>query len=575
MSNNLEKHRRKALTSLAFFVRRAKTSCMAVPEKHDESLQDLDSVLRFNAELAETVQQQQKVIQQLREELNLYRRKLFGRSSERHIEDDSQLHLFDVAEQISEAVAEEDELDPPEPAKRRRRKKKSEKLPAHLRREIIEADVSTEERMCSCCGKEMPIIGTDISERLDLIPAELFVWEIRRHKRACGTCKDRVAQVPAGEEPGGPTTPVPGSDYGFGVYTQIITNKFADHLPLYRGEDIFARAGLMIPRNTQFGMLAKIATLFAPLVALMKSRVVSGPVIGVDDTSVRLQDASLPGKMRTARFWLYRGRGAHPYNVFDFTDSRGRDGPAGFLKDFRGHAVVDAYGVNDGVYLGKEDQIFAACCNAHARRKFVEAKPNDAVAAARALAMYRGLYDIEDRAKLLSSDARLELRQQESVPIMRELHDWLLEKNDDLRVLPKSKLGKAVRYALNQWDELSVYLGDGAIPIDNNETESELRRLTIGRKNWLFVGSHRGGEVAASMYSVVSSAARHHLDVWAYVDDCLRKLAGGCEDYHSLLPDVWRDSHVESIRVYRDAEKESRRLTTQQRRTRRREGRVA
>ena len=542
---------------------------MAAPKKKD----DLQSVLRFNAELVETVEHLQKVNQQLREELNLYRRKLFGQSSERHIEDDSQLHLFDVDQATEETV--EVEPEPPEPPKCRRRRKKSEKLPEHLRREIIEADVSEDQRMCGCCGEEMPIFGTDVTERLDLIPAELFVLEIRRHKRACGKCKDSIAQVPAGEEPGGPTTPVPGSDYGFGVYTQIITNKFADHLPLYRGEDIFARGGLVIPRNTQFGMLVNIATLLAPLVALMKSQVVSGQVIGVDDTSVRLQDVSLPGKMRTARFWLYRGREDYPYNVFDFTDSRGRDGPAGFLSDFTGHAVVDAYGVNDGVYLGKEDQIFAAYCNAHARRKFVEAKPNDAVAAARALAMYRGLYDIEDRAKSFSAEARLELRQQESVPIMRELHGWLTEKNADLRVLPKSKLGKAVRYALNQWDELSVYLGNGAIPIDNNETESELRRLTIGRKNWLFVGSHRGGEVAALMYSVVSSAARHHLDVWAYVNDCLRRLAGGSTDYEALLPDVWRASHPESIRQYRDAEQESRRLTTQQRHTRRREAKVA
>lgn len=542
---------------------------MAAPEKQDE----LQSVLRFNAELVETVEHLQKVNHQLREELNLYRRKLFGQSSERHIEDDSQLHLFDVDQTTEETV--EVEPEPPEPPKRRRRKKKSEKLPEHLRREIITADVSDDQRMCGCCGEEMPIIGTDVTERLDLIPAELFVLEIHRHKRACGKCKDSIAQVPAGEEPGGPTTPVPGSDYGFGVYTQIITNKFADHLPLYRGEDIFARSGLVIPRNTQFGMLVNIATLLAPLAALMKSRVVSGQVIGVDDTSVRLQDPSLPGKMRTARFWLYRGREDHPYNVFDFTDSRGRDGPAGFLSDFIGHAVVDAYGVNDGVYLGKEDQIFAACCNAHARRKFVEAKPNDAVAAARALAMYRGLYDIEDRAKSFSAEARLELRQRESVPIMQELHDWLMKKKDDPRVLPKSKLGKAVRYALNQCDELSVYLGNGAIPIDNNETENELRRLTIGRKNWLFVGSHRGGEVAASMYSVVSSAARHHLDVWAYVNDCLRRLAGGSMDYEALLPDVWRASHPESIRQYRDAEQESRRLTTQQRRTRRREAKVA
>jgi transposase len=542
---------------------------MTAPENQDE----LQSLKRFNDELVETVQSQQKTITQLREELNLYRRKLFGQSSERHAEDDSQLHLFDLGESAGEG--DDDEPDPPKSRKKRRRKKKSEKLPAHLRRKIIEADVSSKERMCSCCGEEMPIIGTDISERLDLIPAELFVWEIRRHKRACGKCRESIAQVPAGSEPGGLTAPVAGSDYGFGVYTQIITNKFADHLPLYRGEDIFARAGLMIPRNTQFGMLVNIAALVAPLITLMKSRIVSGPVLGVDDTSVRLQDPALPGKMRTARFWLYRGREDHPYNVFDFTESRGRDGPAGFLKDFHGHAVVDAYGVHEGVYLGKHDQIFAACCNCHARRKFVEAKPNDPVAAARALAMYRGLYDIEDRAKQCSAEERLELRQSESAPLMNQFHDWLIEKSSDSRVLPKSSLGKAVRYSLNQWEELTVFLGDGAIPIDNNQTENELRSLTIGRQNWLFVGSSRGGEVAAAMYSLVSSAARHHLDVWAYVDDCLRKLAGGSTDCEALLPDVWRGCHPESIRVYRDAEQASRRLTTQQRRVRRRESRVA
>ena len=534
---------------------------------------DLRSLQRLTDELTETVRQQQKTIEQLREELILYRNKFFGRSSERHVEDDSQLYLFEADTDPADGETEQEPSD--ETKKRRRRKKKSDKIPAHLRREIVEADVPPEDRKCTCCGEEMPIIGTDICERVDLVPAELFVWEIRRHKRACGKCKESVAQVPAGEEPGGLTTPVPGSDYGFGVYTQIVVNKFADHLPLYRGEDIFARAGMFIPRNTQFGMLANIATLAAPVVALMKSRILSGDVLGVDDTSVRLQDPSLPGKMRTARFWLYRGREDHPYNVFDFTESRGRDGPAKFLRDFRGHAVVDAYGVHDGVYLGAEDQIFAACCNAHARRKFVEAKPNDPVAAAQALAFYRGLYDVEDRTKGFSAADRLSLRKSESVSIMNDLHQWLIEKHDDLRVLPKSSLGKAVRYALNQWDELKVFLGDGAIPIDNNETENELRRLTIGRQNWLFVGSSRGGEVAAAMYSLVSSAARNTVDVWGYVDDCLRQLAGGSTDYESLLPDVWRRAHPEAIRPYREAEAKARRLTTQQRRVRRRETKVA
>ena len=197
---------------------------------------DLQGLQRLNDQLIETVEQQQKTIEQLREELILFRNRFFGRSSERHIEDDSQLHLFDIGDEPTDGdepaddeLEEDDEGSEP---KKRRRKKKSEKIPAHLRRKVIEADVSPEEQLCSCCGEQMPIIGTDISERVDLVPAELFVWEIHRHKRACGKCKESVAQVPAGEEPGGLTTPVPGSDYGFGVYTQIIVNKFADHLPL-------------------------------------------------------------------------------------------------------------------------------------------------------------------------------------------------------------------------------------------------------------------------------------------------------------------------------------------------------
>jgi len=544
---------------------------MTAPENNS----DLQSVLRYNAELVKTVEQQQETIEQLREELALYRRKLFGRSSERFVDDESQLRLFETGDEQASGDEIEDDQEDDSKTKRRRRKKKSEKIPSHLKRKVIEADVSPEQRMCSCCGDEMPIIGTDVTERVDLIPAELFVWEIRRPKRACGKCKDTIVQVPAGEEPGGLTTPVPGSDYGFGVYTQIAVNKFADHLPLYRGEDIFARAGMLIPRNTQFGMLLNIATLITGLLELMKSRVVSGDVIGADDTTVRVQDPSLPGKMRTGRFWLYRGREDHPYNVFGFTESRGRDGPASFLKDFRGHATVDAYGAHQGVYLGATDRIYAACCNSHARRKFTEAIPNDPVAAAHAISLYQGLYDIEDRCHDFSVADRLELRQKESTAIMNELHDWLIQKSSDPRVLPKSSIGKAVRYALNQWEELSVFLGDGAIPIDNNQTESELRSLTIGRQNWLFVGSTRGGEVAAAMYSLVSSAARHKLDVWAYVDDCLSQLAGGSTDYESLLPDIWRKAHPEAIRPYREAEAQSRRLTTQQRRVRRREARVA
>jgi transposase len=540
---------------------------MAAPEKTN----DEKSIQLLNTELIATVNAMQKTIQELREELALYKRKLFGRSSERHVEDESQLRLFQ--DDTVQPVEVEDEPEEEEPGKkRRRRKKKSEKLPAHLLRTIIEADVAEDKRICPCCGDEMPIIATDIAERLDLVPAKMFVIEIRRPKRACSKCKEVIVQVPAGEEPGGVTTPVTGSDYGFGVYTQMIVSKFADHMPLYRCEDLFARAGVLIPRNTQFGMLANTEELITPFLAFMIARVLSGRVLGVDDTTVRMQDAALPGKMRTARFWLYRGQDDNPYNVFEFHDSRGRDGPASFLSGFTGHASVDAYGVHDGVYLGSGGRILASCCNAHGRRKFVEAKPNDAVAAVHALSFYRGLYEIEDRLRDATVEERLAVRQQESVPLAQSFHDWLIATNDDRCVLPKSSLSKAVRYVLNQWNEMTAYLGNGELSIDNNATENELRRLTIGRKNWLFVGSSNGGRVAASMYTLVSSAARHHLDVWAYVNDVLRQLASGSEDYESLLPDVWGQSHPDATRPYRDAEQQKRKLTTQQRRVRRRLG---
>lgn len=535
-----------------------------------ETSADFDDLARLNHELIQTVDSLHKTVRSLREEIELYKRRLFGRSSERHIDDPSQMQLFD--EQLASLVIDEPEPEDeskPGPGKRNRRKK-SEKIPSHIPRQVIEADVSDEKKICPCCGDQMPIIGTDISERLDLIPAKLFVIQIRRPKRACGKCKETVVQVPAGEEPGGLTTPVPGSDYGFGVYTQVITSKFADHMPLYRGEDFFARAGVLIPRSTQYGMLAKSAILIAPLLQFMIDQVLSGRVLGVDDTTVRMQDPSLTGKMRTARFWLYRGGDDHPYNVFEFHESRGRDGPAAFLDSFKGHVSVDAYGVHNGVYLGSGGRIMASCCNAHGRRKFVEAKANDPSAAARAIAFYRGLYEIEDRARELAPQDRLALRQLESVPIMSRFREWLIETNNDPTVLPKSSLKAAVRYVLNQWDEMSAFLHNGELPIDNNATENELRRLTIGRKNWLFVGSADGGRVSASMYTLVSSAARHHLDVWAYVDDVLRKLSAGSTDYESLLPDRWRATHPESVRQYRDAEQKGRRLTTQQRRTRRR-----
>ena len=509
-------------------------------------------------------------------ELEQLKRFIYGRRSERHVEDGSQLTFLDQEPAAAAEAQEPAEVVEQEITYRRRKRTKADRFPANLAREVQTFDVPPEQQACPCCGEAMPIIDTDIRERLEFIPAKLVVHEMHYPKRACSKCKQgvSVAPPPASDQSGAALTA--GSRYGFGVTAQIMLSKYADHLPLYRLEDVFARAGVVIPRSTQVDLLAAAADLIRPLVTYITSLLLKSPVIGMDDTPVRLQDPSLPGRMRTARFWLALGREEAPYDVFFFHESRERNGPAKFLGDYSGYVTVDAYGVNDGVYLpsqqpGRSGSILASCCNSHARRKFEAAKSNDPVRAAQALAYYRRLYDIEDRGRELDAAGRLELRQAESLPVLAEFKDWLDVQAADPRVLPKSDIGGAVRYTLNQWKALVLFTIDGRLPIDNNDTERELRRLTIGRKNWLFIGSAAAGEVAALMYTLIASASRHNLDLWAYLDDVLRQLAGGQSDLECLLPDRWAASHPDSIRTYRQAEQEARQATTKARRARRRQ----
>ncbi|WP_442510572.1 IS66 family transposase [Novipirellula sp. SH528] len=517
--------------------------------------------------------------EKLKFELEQLKRYIHGQRSERFVDDGSQLPLFDTSVEDNGETASDDET-VEEKITVRRRRKKSDRFPDNLPRETQVIDVPDQERACPCCGDEMPVIDKDVRERLEYVPAKMVVHVLEYLKRACSNCKETVKVAPPPESDNDAASLTKGSRYGFGVTSQIILGKYADHLPLYRLEDVFARAGVVIPRSTQVGLLDAAADLITPLTDLMKSRLLTSPVIGRDDTPVRLQDTSLPGKMRTGRMWLARSNvcgpeDPSPYSVFFFHRSRAqgkatREGPSAFLADYHGWATVDAYGVYDGVYLGSEDRIFASCCHAHVRRKFEAARSNDPQRAARALAFYRQLFDIEDEAAELSANDRLRLRREKSLPLVEQFRLLLEDWRADAGVLPKSAIGVAVRYALNQWKPLIAFLEDGRLPIHNNDTERELRKLTIGRKNWLFIGSEAAGEVAARMYTLVASASRQQLDLWAYLDDVLRSLAGGQCELESLLPDRWAVSHPESIRTYRQQESLARAAQTKARRARRR-----
>ena len=291
-------------------------------------------------------------------------------------------------------------------------------------------------------------------------------------------------------------------------------------------------------------------------------------------TYEKLREAQAKGKPSvTARMWAYRGV-TIPLTFFDFTVSRERAGPDLVLSKFCGKLMADCYSAYQGIELRSDGQIERGACVAHARRKVFEAREAYPHQASLVLAKFQQLYDIEDRAKAMSLEERLALRQTEAAPVWDALGVWL-EGEDAHQILPKSKLGQSLGYLRNHWQPLQLYLTDGRMPIDNNDVEQLMKQVALGRKNWLFIGSVAAGERAADFLTLVSSAVRNDLDVWAYVKDVLDQLLAGSTDYHSLRPDVWKASHPESIRTYRAKERRDRADRKQRRRAHRRSTRAA
>jgi hypothetical protein len=315
----------------------------------------------------------------------------------------------------------------------------------------------------------------------------------------------------------------------------VITNKFAYHLPLYRQEQILAHYGVTISRSTLCGWLAQSVELFAPLYIQMIQRVRSSRIIWTDDTTVPVWDPTLP-KTRTGRFWVYLGDALNPYCVYDFTPRRNRDGPERFLEGFAGYLQADAFAGYDRLCAGAK--VIRVACWAHARRKFYDARHTDPLPAHQALARIGQLYAIEEACKKLSAEERYAIRQRDAVPLLNALGEWLDEQSR--KVLPKSPVGQAISYARNQWKDLQTYTLDGELTIDNNVSERSVRAQAIGRKNYLFVGSDRGGRTAATLYSLVGTCKRHEVDPFAYLKDILERLPTQAADrLGELLPDVW------------------------------------
>jgi transposase len=396
-----------------------------------------------------------------------------------------------------------------------------------------EHDLPDDQKPCPCCGELRQRIGSESSWQIEYVPGHFERIEHVRIKYACKHCEQN------GDNPGieladKPMQAIEKGMAGPGLLAYVVTSKYADYLPLYRLEAIFQRNGFEIDRATQSLWCRDVAEITEPLHDLMVSRVLQSHVVCTDDT---IMPMLVPGngKTKQARLWVYVGDQHNPYNVFDFTLGRSRDGPTRFLKDYKQILLADAYGGYDGVVVGND--ITRAGCWAHARRKFVDAEKTHPAIAAEAVGIIKRLYAIEDQGKALDAPDRLALRQSESVPILPALKDKLYGWRD--RLLPKHPMAEAVNYTLNQWAELNVFANDGAVPIDNNVSEREMKRVVLNRKNSLFVGNPRGGATAAILSSLTSTCRRHDIDPQHYLTQLLINLpATPISQLHTWLPDV-------------------------------------
>ena len=528
----------------------------------------LDQLQGTAGQQTETIEAQQRLIDKLRHELDLFKRYIFGQRRERFVDDPRQGKLFEIDEQLpvpAELDDQEEEDAFETPPNKRRRGHGRRPLPDCLPRQEVIHELAEGERECPCCGKLRKKVSEEVSEQLEFQPASLFVLRHVRHIYACqeDECEANMTTAPK------PPQPIEKGLPGPGLLAFVITSKLADHLPLNRQEDILARNGIHIRRSTLWGWMAASADLVTPLYRLMVKQVLASKVLGTDDTTAPFLDPPLE-RTRTGRFWAYVGDVLHSSVVYDFTVNHSRAGPEEFLQDFEGFLQGDAYSGYLEIAKQSKGVIRHVGCWSHARRYFDRARetaPSRAVH--EALAYIRRLYDVEDKAAELSSEARLSLRREKPVPLLEEFHTWL--EAAEQTVLPKSPLGEAIRYALNQWQSLCLYTTDGDIPIDNNRVERALRAQVVGRGNWKFLGSETGGHTAAVLYSLVGSCKRLRIDPFAYLRDVLTRLPSANDsELEELLPDRWIKAHPKHRLAHRVKEADQATRRRRERRARRR-----
>jgi transposase len=441
------------------------------------------------------------------------RRAQFGRSSERLDRQVEQLEL-----RLEELQSHQAQVAAPrKPDIQEKRQPVRRPLPEHLPREHI-----VHEPACSCpdCGAAMRKIGEDVSEVLDYVPARFRVIRHVRPKMACTAC-ERIVQVEA------PSRPIDRGIAGPGLLAHILTSKYADHLPLYRQAQIYAREGVELERSTMAEWVGGCFRLVDPLIEALARYVLRANKLHADDTPVPVLDPGR-GRTKTGRLWTYvrddrpAASPQAPAVLFRYSPDRRGEHPRAHLAPFSGILQADAYAGFGHLY--EAGRIQEAACWAHARRAFYDIhQANQSPIAAEALARIGALYGIESEIRGRPPDERAAARQARAGPLLESLREWL--RQTLARVSKKSELAKAISYVLMRWTALTRYVADGGIEIDNNAAERALRTVALGRKNYLFCGSDAGGERAAAMYSLIGTAKLNGLDPEAYLRYVLERIA--------------------------------------------------
>jgi transposase len=481
------------------------------------ALQDLDRL--DNEALKALVVEQTQQVEHLKLVVEKLRRMIFGAKSEKAVLKVEQFELQLEETETEQAAAEEEIEAPASEAKPSSKCRPSRKpLPAHLPREVVTHH--PDQDCCPDCSGALRNFGEDVAEILEYIPANFKVIRHVRPKFACKKC-ERVVEAPA------PSRTIERGLAGPGLLAHVLVAKYADHCPLFRQSEIYAREGVDLDRSTLAGWVGAASELLTPLVDALRRHVLSAAKIHADDTPVPVL-APGNGKTKTGRLWTYvrdersAGENTAPAVWFAYSADRKGEHPRKHLKNFKGALQADAYSGFHHLYEG--GAIYEVACWAHARRKFHDIHVvHGSPITTEAIARIGALYGIEEDIRGKPAELRREIRQARAKPLLDDLRSWL-EKS--LRQLSaKSETAGAIRYALAHWRALTRYVDDGLLEIDNSAAERALRAVALGRKNYLFCGSNSGGERAAAIYSLVGTAKLNGMDPEAYLRQVLIRIA--------------------------------------------------